>query len=184
MENIVMFTIGASIFILYLLGYIMMINKAHKSQQTDMKNDPELILHYKKTDLNRVLNVLVHLAESDGHISEEEHKMIIRIGKENGLNVDEVEKLIKDTKPVEAMNDLPKEAKLELIIDVIKLMKIDNKVHQQETKFCESIAIKLGYRAEVIKDLSIYISNSLDVNLNKSLLKEIVSKFYKSNSRQ
>ena len=180
MENIVMFTIGASIFIFYLLGYIMMINKAHKSQQTDMKNDPELILHYRKADLNRVLNVLVHLAESDGHISEEEQKMIIGIGKENGLNVDQVEALIKDPKPIEAMNDLPEEAKLELVIDVIRLMKIDNKVHQQEIKFCESIAVKLGYRAEVVKDLSIYITHSLDVNLDKSLLKEIVYKFYNS----
>ena len=180
MENIVMFTIGASIFLLYLLGYIMMINKAHKSQQIDMKNDPELILHYRKTDLNRVLNVLVHLAASDGHISEEEQNMIIRIGKENGLNVDQVEALIKDPKPIEAMNDLPKEAKLELIIDVIRIMKIDNKVHQQEIKFCESIAVKLGYRAEVVKDLLTYISNSLDVNLDKPLLKEIVYKFYNS----
>lgn len=180
MENIVMFTIGVSIFVLYLLGYIMMINKAHKSQQTDMKNDPELILHYRKTDLNRVLNVLIHLAGSDGHISKEEQKMIIRIGKENGLNVDQVEALIKDPKPIEAMNDLPKEAKLELIIDVIRLMKIDNKVHQQEIKFCESIAVKLDYRVEVVKDLSTYISNSLDVNLDKSLLKEIVYKFYNS----
>lgn len=157
-----------------------MINKAHKSQQTDMKNDPELILHYRKADLNRVLNVLVHLAESDGHISEEEQKMIIGIGKENGLNVDQVQELIKDPKPLEAMNDLPKEAKLELILDVIRLMKIDNKVHQQEIKFCESIAVKLGYRAEVVKDLSIYITHSLDVNLDKSLLKEIVYKFYNS----
>ena len=42
MENIVMFTIGAIIFALYLVGYVIMINKAHKFQQTDMENDPEL----------------------------------------------------------------------------------------------------------------------------------------------
>ena len=180
MENIVMFTIGATIFALYLVGYVIMINKAHKFQQTDMKNDPELILHYRKADLNRVLNVLVHLAESDGHISEEEQKMIIRIGKENGLNPDQVEALIKDPKPLEAMSDLPREAKLELIIDVISLMKIDNKINQQEIKFCESIAVKLGYRAEVVKDLSTYISTSVDVNSDKSLLKEMINKFYNS----
>ena len=78
------------------------------------------------------------------------------------------------------MNDLPEEAKLELVLDVIRLMKIDNKAHQQEIKFCESIAVKLGYRSEVIKNLSTYISNSLDVNLDKSLLKQIVYKFYNS----
>jgi uncharacterized membrane protein YebE (DUF533 family) len=180
MENIVMFTFGAIIFALYLVGYVIMINKAHKFQQTDMENDPELKAHYRKTDLNRVLSTLVHLAESDGHISEEEQKMIIRIGKENGLNPDQVEALIKDPKPLEAMSDLPREAKLELIIDVIRLMKIDNKINQQEIKFCESIAVKLGYRAEVVKDLSTYISTSVDVNSDKSLLKEMINKFYNS----
>ena len=178
MENIVMFTIGAIIFALYLVGYVIMINKAHKFQQTDMENDPELKAYYRKTDLNRVLSTLVHLAESDGQISEEEQKMIIRIGKENGFNPDQVEELIKDPKPLGAMNDLPREAKLELIIDVIRLMRIDNKVHQQEIKFCESIAVKLGYRADVVKDLSIYISTSVDINSDKSLIKEIVNKFY------
>ena len=178
MENIVMFTIGAIIFALYLVGYVIMINKAHKFQQTDMENDPELKAYYRKTDLNRVLSTLVHLAESDGQISEEEQKMIVRIGKENGFNPDQVEEFIKDPKPLGAMNDLPREAKLELIIDVIRLMRIDNKVHQQEIKFCESIAVKLGYRADVVKDLSIYISTSVDINSDKSLIKEIVNKFY------
>ena len=182
MENIVMFTIGTVIFILYLLGYVMMINKAHNSQQTDLENDPELILHYRKEDLNRVLSILVHLAKSDGRISEEEKKMIDRIGRENSLDLDQVETLINDPKPVEKIKDLPKEAKLELIIDIIKLMKIDNEVHQQEIKFCESISVKLGYNAEVVKDLSAYISTSTQENSSKKLLKEIINKFYKENN--
>jgi len=174
-----MFTIGTVIFILYLLGYVMMINKAHNSQQTDLENDPELILHYRKEDLNRVLSILVHLAKSDGHISEEEEKMISRIGRENSLDPDQIEALINEPKPVGEIEDLPKEAKLELIIDIIKLMKIDNEVHQQEIKFCESISAKLGYNAEVVKDLSTYISTSVQENASKLLLKEIINKFYK-----
>ena len=180
MENIVMFTIGTVIFILYLLGYVMMINKAHNSQQTDLENDPELILHYRKEDLYRVLNILVHLAKSDGHVSGEEKTMISRIGRENSLGPDEIELLINEPKPVGEIEDLPKEAKLELIIDIIRLMKIDNEVHQQEIKFCESISVKLGYNAEVVKDLSAHISNSAQENSNKKLLNEIINKFYKS----
>ena len=175
-----MFTFGAIIFTLYLLGYVMMINKAHRSQQVDLENDPELILHYRKKDLNRVLNILVHLAESDGHISHEEKKMINRIGKENSLAPNQIEELIKKPKPIGIIEDLPKESKLELIIDIIRLMKIDEEVHQKEMKFCENIAVKLGYNAEVIKDLSTYVSNSTQENSDKKLLKEIINKFYKS----
>jgi hypothetical protein len=59
-------------------------------------------------------------------------------------------------------------------------MKIDNEVHQQEIKFCESISAKLGYNAEVVKDLSTYISTSAQENSSKLLLKEIINKFYKN----
>ena len=105
--------------------------------------------------------------------------MIGRIGRENSLDPDQVETLINDPKPVEKIEDLPKEAKLELIIDIIKLMKIDNEVHQQEIKFCENISVKLGYNAEVVKDLSAYISTTTQENSSKKLLKEIINKFYK-----
>ena len=58
MENIIMFTIGTIIFTLYLLGYVMMINKAHSSQQEDLENDPvppvikiDLLLNIKTLNL-------------------------------------------------------------------------------------------------------------------------------------
>ena len=175
-----MFTIGAIIFTLYLLGYVMMINKAHSSQQVDLENDPELILYYRKKDLNRVLNILVQLAKSDGHISQDEKTMINRIGKENSLAPNQIEALIKEPKPIGIIQDLPKESKLELIIDIIRLMKIDEQVHQKEMKFCKSIAVKLGYNTDVIKDLLNYISNTAQENSDKKLLKEIINKFYKS----
>ena len=105
--------------------------------------------------------------------------MISRIGRENSLSPDQIEALINEPKPVGEIEDLPKEAKLELIIDIIKLMKIDNEVHQQEIKFCESISVKLGYNAEVVKDLSAHISISAQENSSKKLLKEIINKFYK-----
>ena len=90
--------------------------------------------------------------------------MISRIRRENSLGPDEIELLINEPKPVGEIEDLPKEAKLELIIDIIRLMKIDNEVHQQEIKFCESISVKLGYNAEVVQDLSclLYTSDAAD----------------------
>ena len=49
-ENIVMFSIGLSIFILYILGYLYMIKKANESQKNKFKNDPELTAPFRRAD--------------------------------------------------------------------------------------------------------------------------------------
>ena len=49
-ENIVMFSFGLSIFILYLVGYLYMVKKANNSQKRKMKNDPELTAPFRRAD--------------------------------------------------------------------------------------------------------------------------------------
>ncbi|MAJ50994.1 MAG: hypothetical protein CMB82_05190 [Flammeovirgaceae bacterium] len=50
MENIVMFSIGLIIFILYMVGYLIMVKKANEMQEKKIKNDPELTASYRKVD--------------------------------------------------------------------------------------------------------------------------------------
>ena len=49
-ENIVMFSIGLSIFILYLMGYLYMVKKANESQKNKLTNDPELTAPFRQAD--------------------------------------------------------------------------------------------------------------------------------------
>lgn len=42
-----MFVIGLIVFILYILGYVYMIYKAHEQQKKELENDPELRSYYK-----------------------------------------------------------------------------------------------------------------------------------------
>ena len=49
-ENIVMFSVGMSIFMLYILGYLYMIKKANESQKNKLKNDPELTAPFRRAD--------------------------------------------------------------------------------------------------------------------------------------
>ena len=42
-----MFVVGLIVFILYLSGYVYMIFKAHRKQQEEFRNDPELKSYYK-----------------------------------------------------------------------------------------------------------------------------------------
>ena len=49
-ENIVMFSIGLSISVLYLVGYLYMVKKANNSQKSKLKNDPQLTAPFRRAD--------------------------------------------------------------------------------------------------------------------------------------
>ena len=49
-ENIIMFSIGLTIFVLYMVGYLFMVKKANDLQKSKVKNDPELTAHYRRAD--------------------------------------------------------------------------------------------------------------------------------------
>ena len=45
-----MFIIGLIVFILYIVGYVYMIYKAHQQQKKEFDNDPELQTYYKSKE--------------------------------------------------------------------------------------------------------------------------------------
>ena len=49
-ENIVMFSIGLSISVLYMVGYLYMVKKANDSQKNKLNNDPELTAPFRRAD--------------------------------------------------------------------------------------------------------------------------------------
>ena len=40
--NVIMFSVGFTIFCLYIVGLLYMINKSHKDQEKEMLKDPEI----------------------------------------------------------------------------------------------------------------------------------------------
>ena len=124
------------------------------------------------------LSILIHLAQADHNISIEEIEIIKKTGQDNGLNSTQIEALIASPKSIGDLYCLPKEEKLECLIDLIRLMKIDKKIYQKEIDFCERIALKLGYQPKVIMELSAYIYTSKSINTDRSILEDIVEKYY------
>ena len=45
--NVIMFTVGSMIFILYITGLLYMINKSHNEQKNNILNDPEIPKDFK-----------------------------------------------------------------------------------------------------------------------------------------
>ncbi len=48
-----MFIIGFIVFVLYIIGYVYMIFKAHNQQKKEFENDPELRSYYKSINKNK-----------------------------------------------------------------------------------------------------------------------------------
>lgn len=125
------------------------------------------------------LNVLVQIASSDNMIAEKEMRLIKIIGMANGVSSEDIEKIVKDPKPIENLENLSDDQKFEYLYNVVQLMKADGQVFKSEINFCEEIAEKLGYNKGVIGELSSRIFADPSITTDKNLIKKKIQKYLK-----
>ena len=99
------------------------------------------------------LNVLINLAKSDGELTEKERRQILAIGQANHLMVAEILPLFAAPDSVPLNSKLTEDQKVNLLLEVVQLMRIDEKVYKAEIKYCAQVASMLGYREEVVFEL-------------------------------
>ncbi len=122
------------------------------------------------------INILVHLSVADGHLAEEENKMIHKVGERNGLTATEIAEIIKNPKAIPVLREINPDEKFEYLYNVIYLMKVDGKIFQSEIKFCEKVAIAMGYKPSVVSDLSGHIFSDETLVEKRDQLIEIANK--------
>lgn len=96
------------------------------------------------------LNILIQLAEADKHFARAEREMIFKIAKERNFSEQDVNALIKSPEPIDTLGALSYDQKFEYLSACIELIHIDNKLFESELIFCKSIAIKLGFKKNVV----------------------------------
>lgn len=127
--------------------------------------------------IEEYVSMLVHLSKIDNHVAEQENKLIHYIGEQNGLTSETVETLVDNPHPIPSFDDLPREDKFQYLFDVIQLMKVDGKVFSSEINFAEKMAIKLGFKAGVVAELSAYIYSDPDITTNKGFLISLAAEY-------
>ena len=100
------------------------------------------------------LNVLIQLAKVDKHFAKVEERFIHQIAETYGFEKKEVEKIINDPEPIGSFGALSDQRKFEYLYNLILLMLADKVIHPSETIFCQSMAIKMGYRKEVVDEMA------------------------------
>ena len=123
------------------------------------------------------LNVLINLAASDQSIVEKEAKAIHIIGRASGFSREEVDEMMKHPKPIGNLSGLTEDQKFENLYHLIQMMKSDGQVFKSEIHFCEHIAEKLGYKKQVVAELSSKIYSDPTITTDRKAMMARAHKF-------
>lgn len=124
---------------------------------------------------NPHLNILVQLAKIDGETDETELELIRQIGISENLSDSDIDKVI-ETAEVDAgipsLDQFSSEEKLELITNLVLVMKIDGILHKNEMKFCLDMIQKMGYSEEAFYELVQSTTNDIKTDSDISFIRE------------
>ncbi len=110
------------------------------------------------------LNILIQLAEADKHFAKSEREMIFKIAKDREFPEAIVESLIRNPEPIDSLGALSLEQKFDYLQSCIDLIFVDQKIFESELIFGRGIAIKLGFKKNVVDYL---VENSNQKPLNE-----------------
>jgi len=129
---------------------------------------------------NPHINILVQLAKIDGETDSAELELIRQIGASNNISDEDIEEIISKTEAedtIPSLDLIPREEKINLMTNLVMVMKIDGKIHKEEMKFCLKVLKKLGYEEDALFDLvsTTYIDSRAEVDIEK--IKERAEKY-------
>jgi hypothetical protein len=119
------------------------------------------------------LNILIQLAEADKHFAKSERELIFRIAKDRNFSEEEVNALIRNPEPIDSLGALSNEQKLHYLYTCLDLIYVDNKVFESELMFCKSIAIKLGFKKNVVD----FLVDNFDKKLTEDTKKAVFDNY-------
>lgn len=122
------------------------------------------------------LSVLVQLANIDDDFAGEEKDLIYMIGKANGVSEEEINSMVDNPEPLPPVSTMTEDDKFEYLFHLVQLMKIDSQVFLSEIKFCEELAEKLGFKRNVISQLSSRIYSDPSIASDVASLKRAIKK--------
>lgn len=124
---------------------------------------------------NPHLNILVQLAQIDGETDETELELIRQIGKSENLTDEDIDKVIATADHNEGIPSIDKfsdNEKLELMTNLVLVMKIDGIVHKNEMQFCLAMIDKLGYNKDAFFELVSSTTNDIKSDRDIQEIKE------------
>lgn len=120
------------------------------------------------------LNILIQLAEADKHFAKIERELIFKIARDRHFPEQTVNDLIRNPEPIETLGALSVEQKFEYLMSCIDLIFADQNIFESELIFCKNIAIKLGFRKNIIDYFVEHYGKKSREDLKQTAMKEYV----------
>ena len=127
------------------------------------------------------LKLLINLARVDGGVAEKEERYIYNIGAANGVSADTIRPLFNADHDMIVPDDLDDDQKFNYIFSLVQLMKIDQRLYQEEIRYCSKVAARLGYNQAVMFDLMLHVKEAMGPNELEDL-KKLTVKYLGSQS--
>lgn len=127
------------------------------------------------------IKLLINLARVDGDVAEKERQFIINIGQANHMLVAEILPLFSGDHTVVIPSDLSVDEKFDYILHLVQLMKIDEKIYNEEIKFCAKVASNLGFSHEVMFEMMLNVKSATMGENELESLKRLASRYLKKN---
>ena len=128
------------------------------------------------------LRSLIQLALTDQYFDQPEEKYIHNLGKAHKIPENEIDDLIREQLKTKepgklTFSGLSEDEKLDYLLNIVQLMKVDHKIYLSEIKYCEDIAEKLGFKPKVIKKLSGHIYSDSAVSSKREELMHMIKNY-------
>jgi len=131
---------------------------------------------------NPHLNILVMMAKIDGETDQAELELIRQIGASSNVSSEDIEEIIENTEADQtfpSLGNLSKDEKVELMTNLVLVMKIDGRIDKEEMKFCFKVIKKMGYTEEALFDLVSTTYIDPKESINREEIKKRAEKYLK-----
>jgi uncharacterized tellurite resistance protein B-like protein len=122
------------------------------------------------------LKLLINLARIDGEVADKEKKYITNIGLANGIPSEDIAPLFTTDHEIIIPSTLTADERFQYIFCLVQLMKIDERLYQEEIRYCSKIAANLGYDQSVTFELMVHVRSVMEANELESL-KKLTTKY-------
>lgn len=126
--------------------------------------------------LSHVRN-LIRIAIADGHIAEDEYRLLVKIARHRGVDEEEVKKIISNVNDFEFVPPSNIEERNLQLWHLGRMVLADGVIEQQEIGKMSRYAIGLGYDAKYVPELVKTVLNIVQEDLDEEDAQTAIKKF-------
>ena len=119
------------------------------------------------------LSLLIHMSVDKSDEIVKRKGYLYDLGLSKGLQKNLIDYLIEYPDPLPEVAQLPEYDQFECLYTAIQFMKYGQRIRYKEIRFCQRLAVHMGYSAQVIYELSAFIYSDPMLSVNKDFLRKI-----------